>query len=183
MSDYRITTHPILPIKPETTLSFYWNDQQLQAKPDEMISSALFANGIHTFGHHPKDNSPQGIFCANGQCSQCMVIADGLPVKACMTPVKSGMRVYPAEGLPVLPDVAAEGTARPDTAQKRRGLDYWRWARRTFCGTGIRQGRCFSFLVDDKNKLGGKLVLQTHRFFALRSCLCRHTRNRYRHKA
>ena len=27
---------------------------------------------------------PQGIFCANGQCAQCSVIADGLPVKSCM---------------------------------------------------------------------------------------------------
>ena len=57
------------------------------------LSSALIANGIHIFGHHPKDNSPQGIFCANGQCSQCMVIADGLPVKACMTAVKENMIV------------------------------------------------------------------------------------------
>jgi hypothetical protein len=31
-----------------------------------MISSALIANGINVFGHHHKDGSAQGIFCANG---------------------------------------------------------------------------------------------------------------------
>ena len=38
---------------------------------------------IRVFGHHHKDGAPQGIFCANGQCAQCMVIADGLPLKSC----------------------------------------------------------------------------------------------------
>lgn len=166
MSDYRITTHPILPIKPETTLSFYWNDQQLQAKPDEMISSALFAHGIHIFGHHPKDDSPQGIFCANGQCSQCMVIADGLPVKACMTPVKSGMRVYPAEGLPVLPDVAAEAAQPAPTPRKSvEVLIIGGGPAGLSAAQELGKAGVSVLLVDDKDKLGGKLVLQTHRFF------------------
>ena len=68
-----------------------------------MISSALMAHGVKVFRHHAKDNSPQGIFCANGQCSQCMVIANGLPVKACMTAVTPDMKILPADGLPVLP--------------------------------------------------------------------------------
>jgi len=69
------------------------------------MSSALFANGIRIFGHHPKDGSPQGMFCANGQCAQCMVIADGVPVKGCMIPVKEGMQISPCEGIPKLPEV------------------------------------------------------------------------------
>ena len=67
-----------------------------------MIASALFANGIHEFGRHKKDNSPQGIFCANGQCSQCLVIANGIPVKSCIVPVKQGMDVRSLDGLPSL---------------------------------------------------------------------------------
>ena len=59
------------------------------ARENETIASALIANGVLTFGHHPKDGSPQGIFCANGQCSQCMVIADGIPVKSCMETVRA----------------------------------------------------------------------------------------------
>ena len=95
MTDHRIRSHPILPDLPEPSVKFYWNHQPYSARPAEMISSALIAQGVTIFGHHSKDHSPQGIFCANGQCSQCMVIADGIPVKACMTAVKEGMRVLP----------------------------------------------------------------------------------------
>jgi sarcosine oxidase subunit alpha len=102
---YRIEKHPILEIKGEAEIPFYFNGERLLARKNEVISSALFANGIRTFGHHPKDGSSQGMFCANGQCAQCMVIADGVPVKGCMTPIKEGMRISTCEGLPGLPDV------------------------------------------------------------------------------
>ena len=73
----RIEQHPILPIEPRQDITFYWKGQTLIARRGETISSALFANGVRIFGHHPKDGAPQGIFCANGQCAQCLVIADG----------------------------------------------------------------------------------------------------------
>jgi sarcosine oxidase subunit alpha len=73
MTNHRITKHPILEIPEKTGVSFTWNGKKLTGYEGEMISSALFASGIHIFGHHHKDNSPQGIFCANGQCSQCIV--------------------------------------------------------------------------------------------------------------
>ena len=99
----RITKHPILEIPENKEIAFSWNGKKLTGYKGEMISSALFANGIHIFGHHPKDNSPQGMFCANGQCSQCLVMADGLPVKSCMTPLAEDMMVGSVEGLPRLP--------------------------------------------------------------------------------
>jgi len=90
MTKNRITRHPILEIPKKKEVGFTWNGETLQGYEGEMIASALIASDIHIFGHHHKDNSPQGMFCANGQCSQCMVIADGLPVKSCMTPFKPG---------------------------------------------------------------------------------------------
>jgi len=65
----RITKHPILEIRENIEVTFAWNGKKLTGYQGEMVSSALFANDIHIFGHHPKDNSPQGMFCANGQCS------------------------------------------------------------------------------------------------------------------
>ncbi len=163
---YRIEHHPILPVVPRGTISFYWQGRAMAAHEGETIAAALFAHGIKTFGHHPKDGAPQGIFCANGQCAQCMVIADGRPVKACMTLVRAGMRVEPLDGLPVLPP----GTpVEPNKTPIERltvpvliigggpaGLS-----------AAIELGRLGieTLLVDDKQRLGGKLVLQTHRFF------------------
>ncbi|MCP4673111.1 MAG: (2Fe-2S)-binding protein, partial [Desulfobacula sp.] len=101
----RITTHPVLKIPTREKVLFYWNKTRLYAAKEEVISSALFANGIKIFGHHHKDGSAQGIFCANGQCAKCTVIANGIPVKACMTRVSQNMIVQSVEGLPKLPEV------------------------------------------------------------------------------
>ena len=112
MPDNRIKSHPILKDNSTPTTPFYWEKQKLFAKPGEMISSALFANGIKVFGHHPKDGSPQGIYCANGQCSQCMVLANEFPAKACMTPVEEGMLVYPVNSLYQLPEMVSTGALK-----------------------------------------------------------------------
>jgi sarcosine oxidase, subunit alpha len=165
MSDYRITEHPILDIPETEAIEFTWQGQTLTAQRGEMIASALFAHGIRTFGHHHKDSAPQGIFCANGQCAQCMVVADGRPVKACMTPVRPGMRVEPLDGLPTLPDVPeAPAMAEIETVAVPvlilGGGPAGMSAANQLGALGIR-----TLLVDDKHRLGGKLVLQTHRFF------------------
>ena len=165
MNPYRITKHPILDIPDRTPVSFTWNGEKLTGFDGEMISSALFANGIHIFGHHHKDNSPQGIFCANGQCSQCMVMVDGLPVKSCMTPLRDKMVVASVEGLPEIP----EDNSIPDTGDiPVKKVDVLSIgggpAGRSAAGEGGELG-VHTLIVDDKDQLGGKLVLQTHKFF------------------
>ena len=101
---HRITEHPILIEDDFEFVSFSFNGKQVLGKKGEMLSSALIANGIQIFGHHPKDGAPQGIFCANGQCSQCTVTVDGIAVKSCMTPLVEGMKVESLEGYPGLPE-------------------------------------------------------------------------------
>lgn len=113
MSRFRIQSHPILPIPQREAISFTWQGKTLQGYADETIAAALFANGIRVFGYHPKDGSPQGIFCANGQCAQCTVIADGLAVKACMTLLRPGMNVQPLSGLPSLPEAPPARQVHP----------------------------------------------------------------------
>ncbi len=165
MSEQRITSHPILEVPKKEAVTFTWNGKPLTGYAGEMISSALIANDIHVFGHHPKDKSPQGIFCANGQCSQCLVMADGLPVKACMTALQKNMAITSVEGLPRLPLIqAAAATGQIPTIDTEvliigggpAGLS----AAIELGKRGIR-----TLLVDDKDRLGGKLVLQTHKFF------------------
>jgi len=100
---FRIHEHPILSPVHRDEIRFTFNGSPLLAHKGEMISTALFANGIRIFGTHHDDGFPQGIFCANGQCAQCLVLADGLAVKACITELKPGMHVKSLEGLPELP--------------------------------------------------------------------------------
>jgi len=166
MSDYRIKEHPILAVPPDPTVGFTWQGKALQAREGETIASALFANGIRVFGHHPKDGAPQGIFCANGQCAQCAVIADGLSVKSCMVPVREGMAVLPLDGKPQLPDVD-EGDVRFRDIEllEVECLVLGGGPAGLSAAIELAKAGVGVILVDDKASLGGKLVLQTHKFF------------------
>lgn len=160
-----IKNHPILDIPDRKKIKFSFDGDLLTGYEGMVISSALFLNKIKIFGHHVKDSSPQGIFCANGQCSQCNVIANSIPVKACMTLLKEGMFISSCNGVPELPSndesvnvgdseiidievlVIGAGPAGLSAAQL----------------LGEHQRKVL--IVDDKDRLGGKLVLQTHKFF------------------
>ncbi|MHB0966708.1 MAG: FAD-dependent oxidoreductase [Bellilinea sp.] len=165
MSDYRIRQHPILPILEREAIEFYWHGKKLNALAGETIASALFANGERIFGHHHKDGSPLGIFCANGQCSQCMVLADGMPVKACMELVKAGQQIEPADGLPELPKVTDAPKFKPIIDRKVQVLIIGGGPAGLSAAIELGRRGIQVLLVDDKHRLGGKLVLQTHRFF------------------
>lgn len=169
--DRRISSHPILEIPERQRVNFRWDGKAFSAFDGEVISSALIANNIHCFGHHFKDGAPQGIFCANGQCSRCLVIADGVPVKACITPIRDGMEISPVEGLPRLPedDVPVESIRVPEVA-----------ADVLIAGAGpaglnaaleLGANAVNVIVCDDKQEIGGKLTLQTHGFFgSVREC-------------
>ncbi len=83
MNDHRIKTHPVLPPLSDPEIEFTFDGQPLMARRGEVISSALYAAGIAVFGHHHKDGGAQGVFCVNGQCSQCTVVADGTRIPSC----------------------------------------------------------------------------------------------------
>jgi NADPH-dependent 2,4-dienoyl-CoA reductase/sulfur reductase-like enzyme/Fe-S-cluster-containing hydrogenase component 2 len=165
MTRSRITKHPILDIPAKKEINFTWNGQKWTGFEGEMISSALIANGIHIFGHHHKDGSPQGIFCANGQCSQCMVLADGLPVKACMTPLRDAMVVQSVEGLPKLPADDRVPATSPIPVEEIDVLIVGGGPAGLSAAIELGKRGIETLIVDDKDRLGGKLVLQTHKFF------------------
>jgi len=160
-----ITKHPILEIPDKKKIEFNFDGKRLYGFEGMVISSALFLNKIKTFGHHVKDDSPQGLFCANGQCSQCNVITDGVPVKACMTPLIEGMAIESCNGLPELPleddrvevkDINIINTDVLVIGGGPAGLSATKI---------LGENNIDVILVDDKSSLGGKLVLQTHKFF------------------
>ncbi|MCD4657414.1 MAG: FAD-dependent oxidoreductase [Planctomycetes bacterium] len=167
--DSRIEEHPILDaqrlVGSKKDIHFTFDGKNLPAKEGETISTALFANNIHIFGHHFRDNAPQGIYCANGQCSQCLVIADGSPVKSCIVPVKDGMDVRSMVGLPEL--IA-------DDKQRFHGETIDVETDILIIGGGpaglsaaleLAPSGKKIIITDDKLELGGKLTLQTHNFF------------------
>ncbi|MBE0461545.1 MAG: FAD-dependent oxidoreductase [Candidatus Aminicenantes bacterium] len=165
MAEYRIHKHPILTVEPSEEIEIRWKGRPLKAKKGEMISSALFANGIRIFGHHPKDGAPQGMFCANGQCAQCLVIANGKPEKACMTQVAPGMNIEPLDSLPNLPQEKGAIQTHQIRTIEVSVLIIGGGPAGMSAAIKLMEYGVKTLLVDDKHRLGGKLVLQTHRFF------------------
>lgn len=163
MKNMRIENHPIIVKEKRESLSFTWNGEKYFGQSGETISAALIANQIQVFSHHPKNNAPQGIYCANGQCAQCMIMCNAKPVKACMTEIQQDMALETLNGLPKLLD------ENPSTMQIIN-----KCVQILIVGGGpaglsaakeLTKQDLSILLTDDKNELGGKLTLQTHRFF------------------
>ncbi len=160
----RITRHPVLEESGIRKVEFTFNGKAAIGIKGEAASSALFAMGIHVFGHHHADNSAQGMFCANGQCSQCTLLIDGVPRKSCIVPLEAGMQIESLEGLPQLRDLPGPDVPEPrmiDTDVLILG------GGPSGMAAAIELGKkgIDTIIVDDKDSLGGKLVLQTHKFF------------------
>jgi NADPH-dependent 2,4-dienoyl-CoA reductase/sulfur reductase-like enzyme/Fe-S-cluster-containing hydrogenase component 2/bacterioferritin-associated ferredoxin len=165
MNMKRITQHPILEIPKRKQVEFTWNGEALTGNKGDTIASALIANDIHIFGHHAKDNSPQGMFCANGQCSQCLVFANGLSVKSCMSLLKEGMVVESMEGLPSLPEDDEMPTLREAPIREVEVLIIGGGPAGLSAAIELGKRGADTLIADDKGGLGGKLLLQTHKFF------------------
>ncbi len=150
---------------PKGEIAFTFNGMPCTAREGEVISSALVANGIDVFGHHPGDAAPQGLYCANGQCAHCMVLADGIPVKACITEVRRGMEVMPCEGFPSLPEDDSLPFMHNIPTVETQALIIGGGPAGVSAALELAAYGVSGILVDDKQRLGGKLTLQTHSFF------------------
>jgi NADPH-dependent 2,4-dienoyl-CoA reductase/sulfur reductase-like enzyme/Pyruvate/2-oxoacid:ferredoxin oxidoreductase delta subunit len=166
----RIVAHPVLdPLPTRREVGFRFDGATMVGLEGETIAAALFANGITRFSEHRKGGAPQGIFCANGQCSQCTVLVGGVPRKACVTTLAPGMEVRTLKGVPTLPEAGTYAAPIPPRSMSvdvlvigggPAGLG----AAKELAALGLSVA-----IADDKESLGGKLVLQTHKFFGSES--------------
>ena len=172
----RIEQHPILSVERGQPVNFSFDGKSLTGFQNETIAAALIANGIDVFQHHHKDHAPQGIFCANGQCSQCMLLVDGYPRKACMEMLQDGMVIQSLDGLYSLPKEAETSRRYPILQRKVKVLIVGAGPAGLSAAIELGNHGIETLLLDDKNQAGGKLVLQTHRFFGSKELVYAGTR-------
>lgn len=91
----RILDHPILGKLPERRIIKIQVDGKLiDALEGEPIAAALIANGIKTLRYTKIKKEPRGIFCAIGQCTDCVMTVNGRPnVRTCVTQAADGMKI------------------------------------------------------------------------------------------
>ena len=94
-SGNRVTDHPILgPLPARHVVSFSFDGQPLTAHAGEILAAALLAHGIRALSVTDRERKPRGLYCAIGHCFECQVtVDDRARVRACLTPVRDGMRV------------------------------------------------------------------------------------------
>lgn len=98
---FRIVTHPRLgPLPAAETVSITVDGILLEARAGEPVAAALLAHGRRICRTTVRTGEPRGIFCAVGLCGDCAMQIDGVPgMRACVTPVRAGMRVETQHGL------------------------------------------------------------------------------------
>ena len=97
----RVRVHPVLgPLPPAPEAIFTFDGRPILARRGEPIAAALLAAGVRVFRTMPGTGEPRGGYCLVGRCTDCLVVVDGRPnVRACVTPVRAGMRVATQLGL------------------------------------------------------------------------------------
>ena len=81
------------------SLNMLVDGQSVAVYEGESIAAALFAAGVRITRWTARAGEPRGYFCGMGVCQDCLVTVDGSPnVRACMTPVRDGLRVETQRG-------------------------------------------------------------------------------------
>src|SRR5512141_2361991 len=73
----------------------------VEVRAGDTVASALFRSGVRTFNRSLKSHRRRGLYCATGDCANCIVTVDGVPgARACVTEARDGMRVDRETGWP-----------------------------------------------------------------------------------
>ena len=63
------------------------------------VAAALASGGVTALRTSAPSGARRAVFCGMGACHECAVTIDGVPgVRACITPVASGMRIETGRG-------------------------------------------------------------------------------------
>ena len=81
-------------------LSIVVDGADVGAYEGESVAAALLGSGRRFTRWTARTGEPRGYVCGMGICQDCLVTVDGRPnVRACMTPVRDGLRVETQRGL------------------------------------------------------------------------------------
>ena len=97
----RVTHHPILGDLPDSReIKIQVDGKEIAALAGEPIAAALAAAGISVHRYTSEKSEPRGVFCAIGQCTDCVMTVNGVSnVRTCITPVVPGMTVETQHGV------------------------------------------------------------------------------------
>ena len=94
--DLRMTA----PVERGPSVTVVLDGRAITAYAGESIAAALLAAGQRMARLSARAGEPRGYFCGMGVCHECLMTVDGVAnVRACMTPVRDGLRIETQRGL------------------------------------------------------------------------------------
>ena len=96
----RIAEHPVLGADSEPeSVGVTIDGIPFRAKRGEVIAAVMLANGLRVHRHTVKRGEPRGVYCGIGQCTDCVMVVDGVAnVRTCVTQVQEGMIIETQHG-------------------------------------------------------------------------------------
>jgi len=92
----RLKNLPTLKIDPGRSIAFTYRGRRLSGYAGDTVAGALYANGVRIFSRSLKYHRPRGLYCLDGESSNCLMTVDGLPnVHTERTLLREGMHVRP----------------------------------------------------------------------------------------
>lgn len=90
-----------LPDPPGKPLAFRWGRRRMVGGEGDTVASALLAGGARVLSRSIKYHRPRSYLCGVGKCANCLCTIDGKPSqRACLVPLRAGMRVEPQNAWP-----------------------------------------------------------------------------------
>ncbi len=75
-------------------ITVYVNGHSLSVHPNESAAGAALLAGLSNTRISPVNGDKRAPYCMMGVCFECLMVIDGIASRqACMTTVKSGMRI------------------------------------------------------------------------------------------
>jgi hypothetical protein len=74
-------------------VTFEFDGAPVRAQAGDTVAMALWRQGVLDLRHSSKDREPRGMLCAMGICFECLVRVGDETVRACLLPVRDGLRV------------------------------------------------------------------------------------------
>ena len=96
----RIVEHPILGSDTRLDdINITIDGVSYKAKDGEVIAAVMYAHGLRSHRHTARLGEPRGVYCGIGQCTDCVMMVDGISnVRTCITPVSEGMIIETQHG-------------------------------------------------------------------------------------
>ena len=137
--------------RPRRSTVIEFDGHPIAAVAGETVAAALTGAGLLALRTHPT-GARRGVHCGMGACFDCVVTIDGQPgQRACMTPVRDGMRIGPGVDL-----AAASGVPLPARRLEPELLVVGGGPAGLAAAIAAHESGADVLLLDERSSLGGQ---------------------------